>query len=160
MIKGYFNILIIIVTYIINFLLIHYPKMNKINNLLIILNIFFLLYYSFHLLVFTDEFALNNLGTFNHAIAGLSEIIGIIFLSLSISLFLILRNKINGQLPLFVTIFLIQLLIFINFLRYILTNSPGETNINTIILNTMIFLSGLIVSVIFIFINYKKLKQF
>ena len=72
--------------------------MNKTNNLLITLNIIFLLYYSIQLLFFTDEFALNNLGAFNHAIAGLSEIIGIIFLSLSISLFLILRNKINGQL--------------------------------------------------------------
>ena len=57
--------------------------MNKTNNLLIILNILFLLYYSFQLLIFTDEFALNNLGSFNHAIAGLSEVVGIIFLSLA-----------------------------------------------------------------------------
>ena len=79
--------------------------MNKTNILLIILNIFFLLYYSIQLLIYTDEFALNNLGTFNHAIAGLSEIIGIIFFSLAISLILILMKSINGQLPLFILIF-------------------------------------------------------
>ena len=66
--------------------------MNKTNNLLIILNILFLLYYSFQLLIYTDEFALKNLGSFNHAIAGLSEVVGIIFLSLAISLIFILGN--------------------------------------------------------------------
>ena len=114
--------------------------MNKTNNLLIILNILFLLYYSFQLLIYTDEFALNNLGSFNHAIAGLSEVVGIIFLSLAISLFLILKKSINGQLPLFLTIFLIQLLIFINFLRYIFSNSPGETTIESITFNSILFL--------------------
>ncbi len=102
--------------------------MNITSKFLIVFNIFFLLYYSFQLLVFTDEFALDNLGVFNHAIAGLSEIIGIIFLSLAISLLLILRRTIKSQLPLFITIFLIQLLIFINFLRYIFTESTGETS--------------------------------
>ena len=132
--------------------------MNKTNNLLIILNILFFLYYSFQLLIYTDEFALNNLGSFNHAIAGLSEIIGIIFLSLAISLFLILRNTIRGQFPLFVIIFLIQLLIFINFLRYIFTDSPGETNMESIIFNSLIFLFGLSTSIIFLLKNYKILK--
>ena len=132
--------------------------MNKTNNLLIILNILFLLYYSFQLLIFTDEFALNNLGSFNHAIAGLSEVVGIIFLSLAISLFLILKKSINGQLPLFLTIFLIQLLIFINFLRYIFSNSPGETTIESIIFNSMLFLLGLVISIIFISRNYKLLR--
>ena len=132
--------------------------MNKTNNLLIILNIFFLLYYSFQLLIFTDEFALNNLGSFNHAIAGLSEVVGIIFLSLAISLFLILKKSINGQLPLFLTIFLIQLLIFINFLRYIFSNSPGETTIESITFNSILFLLGLVISVIFISRNYKLLR--
>ena len=132
--------------------------MNKTNNLLIILNILFLLYYSFQLLIFTDEFALNNLGTFNHAIAGLSEIVGIIFLSLAISLILILKKSINGQLPLFLTIFLIQLLIFINFLRYIFTNSPGETTIESITFNSILFLLGLVISIIFISRNYKLLR--
>ena len=134
--------------------------MNITNKILIVINIFFLLYYSFQLLVFTDEFALSNLGAFNHAIAGLSEVIGIIFLSLSISLFLILRSTIKAQLPLFITIFLIQLLIFINFLRYIFTNSPGETSIESITYNAFIFFIGLIVSIIFLIKNYKILKQF
>ena len=134
--------------------------MNRTNKFLIIINIFFLLYYSFQLLIFTDEFALKNLGVFNHAIAGLSEVIGIIFLSLAISLYLILRNTIKAQLPLFITIFLIQLLIFINFLRYIYTDSPGETTIESIILNSIIFFLGLINSIVFLFKNYKILKQF
>ena len=132
--------------------------MNKTNNLLIILNILFLLYYSFQLLIYTDEFALNNLGSFNHAIAGLSEVVGIIFLSLAISLFLILKKSINGQLPLFLTIFLIQLLIFINFLRYIFSNSPGETTIETITFNSILFLLGLVISIIFILRNYEQLR--
>ena len=131
--------------------------MNITNKILIVINIFFLLYYSFQLLVFTDEFALSNLGAFNHAIAGLSEVIGIIFLSLAISLFLILRNTIKAQLPLFITIFLIQLLIFINFLRYIFTDSPGETTIESITFNALIFFLALINSSIFL---YKNLKQF
>ncbi len=134
--------------------------MNIKNKFLIFFNIFFLLYYSFQLLVFTDEFALNNLGVFNHAIAGLSEIIGIIFLSLAISLLLILRRTIKSQLPLFITIFLIQLLIFINFLRYIFTDSPGETTMQSISLNALIFFFGLISSIFFLYINYKSLKQF
>ena len=130
------------------------------SKFLIIFNIFFLLYYSFQLLVFTDEFALNNLGAFNHAIAGLSEVIGIIFLSLAISLVLILRKSIKSQLPLFITIFLIQLLIFINFLRYIFTDSPGETTMESIILNAFIFFLGFFSSGIFLYKNYKILKQF
>ena len=134
--------------------------MNKTSKFLIVFNIFFLLYYSFQLLVFTDEFALDNLGVFNHAIAGLSEIIGIIFLSLAISLLLILRRTIKSQLPLFITIFLIQLLIFINFLRYIFTDSPGETSVQSISLNALIFFFGLISSIFFLYINYKSLKQF
>ena len=132
--------------------------MNITSKFLIIFNIFFLLYYSFQLLVFTDEFAINNLGAFNHAIAGLSEIIGIVFLSLAISLLLILRRTIKSQLPLFITIFLIQLLIFINFLRYIFSNSPGETTIESITFNSILFLLGLVISIIFISRNYKLLR--
>ena len=134
--------------------------MNIKSKFLIVLNIFFLLYYSFQLLVFTDEFAINNLGIFNHAIAGLSEVIGIIFLSLALSLFLIFRITIKSQLPLFVTIFLIQLLIFLNFLRYIFTDSPGETTMESITLNALIFFFGLINSSIFLYKNFKILKQF
>jgi len=132
--------------------------MKKTNNFLLLLNIFFLLYYSFQLLVYTDEFALKNLGIFNHAVAGLSEIIGIIFLALSISIVYIWKNNIKGQLPLFLSILLIQVLIFFNFLRYIFTDSPGETTIESIILNAFIFLLGGLVNSLFILINFRKLK--
>ena len=132
--------------------------MKKTNNFLLLLNIFFLLYYSIQLLIYTDEFALNNLGIFNHAVAGLSEIIGIIFLSLSISIIYVWKKNINGQLPLFLSILLIQILILLNFLRYIFTDSPGETTIEAIILNAFIFLLGGVVSSLFILINFRKLK--
>ena len=132
--------------------------MKKINNILLLLNIFFLLYYLFQLLVYTDEFALKNLGTFNHALAGLSEIIGIIFLALSISIIYIWKNNIKGQLPLFLSILLIQVLIFLNFLRYIFTDSPGETTIESIIFNAFIFFIGGLVNFLFIYINFSKLK--
>ena len=132
--------------------------MKKTSNFLLLLNIFFLLYYSFQLLVYTDEFALKNLGFFNHAVAGLSEIIGIIFLALSISIVYVWKNKINGQLPLFLSILLIQVLIFFNFLRYIYTDSPGETTIESIILNAFIFLIGGLNNCFFILINFRKLK--
>ena len=36
--------------------------MIKTNNILILLNIIFLLYYSIQLLIFTDEFSISNLG--------------------------------------------------------------------------------------------------
>ena len=62
---------------------------------LLSINIIFLLYYSIQLLLFTDEFALKNIGFFNHAVAGLSEIIGIIFLCLSIGLFISFFNLIK-----------------------------------------------------------------
>ena len=132
--------------------------MKKINNILLLLNIFFLLYYSFKLLVYTDEFALKNLGTFNHALAGLSEIIGIIFLALSISIIYIWKNYIKGQLPLFLSILLIQVLIFFNFLKYIFTDSTGETTIESIIFNAFIFFIGGLVNFLFIYINFSKLK--
>ena len=132
--------------------------MKKINNILLLLNIFFLLYYSFQLLVYTDEFALKNLGTFNHAVAGLSEIIGIIFLALSISIIYIWKNNIKGQLPLFLSILLIQVLIFFNFLKYIFTDSSGETTIESIIFNAFIFFIGGLVNFLFIYINFSKLK--
>ena len=50
---------------------------DPLSVILLISNIIFLLYYSLQLLLFTDEFALKNIGFFNHAVAGLSEIIGI-----------------------------------------------------------------------------------
>ena len=134
--------------------------MSKTNNILILLNIIFLLYYSIQLLIFTDEFSISNLGSFNHAIAGLSEIIVIIFFSLALSLILIIKNNIKGQISIFFTIFFIQLLIFINFLRYIFTNSPGDTPIVSITFNALIFFIGLIVSIIFLLKNFKILKKF
>ena len=114
-------------------------RKNIINLSLIVVNIFFLLYYSFQLLIFTDEFAMKNIGFFNHAIAGLLEIIGIIFLSLAIGLIFIFFKGVTNQLPLLITIFLMQIIISLNFWRYVLTDSPGETDINTIILHALIF---------------------
>jgi len=48
---------------------------DSISQALLGVNIIFLLYYSIYLLIFTDEFAIKNIGFFNHAVAGLSEII-------------------------------------------------------------------------------------
>ena len=116
---------------------------NFVSLGLIGVNIIFLLYYSFQLLIFTDEFALKNIGFFNHAVAGLSEIIGIIFFSLAIGLTLIFIKGVKNQLPLLITILLMQIFIALNFWRYVLTNSPGETDMNTIIFNALTFsLSG------------------
>ena len=114
-------------------------RKNRINLCLIGVNIIFLLYYALQLLIFTDEFALKNIGFFNHAVAGLSEIIGIIFFSLAVGLTFILIKGIKNQFPLLITILLMQIIISLNFWRYVLTDSPGETDINTIILNALIF---------------------
>ena len=116
---------------------------NRINLCLIGVNIIFLLYYALQLLIFTDEFALKNIGFFNHAVAGLSEIIGIIFFSLAVGLSFMLIKGLKNQLPLLITILLMQITIALNFWRYVLTNSPGETSINAITFNALIFsLSG------------------
>ena len=118
-------------------------RKNRINLCLIGVNIIFLLYYALQLLIFTDEFALKNIGFFNHAVAGLSEIIGIIFFSLAVGLTFMLIKGLKNQLPLLTTIFLMQITIALNFWRYVLTNSPGETSINAITFNALIFsLSG------------------
>ena len=135
-----------------------YINMNKkIDILIIIMNIIFLTYYSIQLLVFTDEFALANLGFFNHAIAGLSEILGIIFLTFIIGLIIILFRSIDKQLPIFLSIFVFQLSCSINFWRYIFTNSPGETNIEIITTNAYLFSIIAFVTGILIFRNYNKL---
>ena len=118
-------------------------RKNRINLCLIGVNIIFLLYYALQLLIFTDEFALRNIGFFNHAVAGLSEIIGIIFFSLAVGLTFMLIKGLKNQLPLLITILLMQITIALNFWRYVLTNSPGETSINVITFNALIFsLSG------------------
>ena len=114
-------------------------RKNRINLCLIGVNIIFLLYYALQLLIFTDEFALKNIGFFNHAVAGLSEIIGIIFFSLAVGLTFILIKGLKNQLPLLITILLMQITIALNFWRYVLTNSPGETSLNAIIFNALIF---------------------
>ena len=113
---------------------------DPLSFILLIFNILFLLYYSAQLLLFTDEFTLKNIGFFNHAIAGLSEIIGIIFFCLSIGLLISLFNGAKNQAPLFITIFLTQIFISLNFWRYVFTNSPGETDIKTITFNASVFL--------------------
>ena len=118
-------------------------RKNSTDLCLIGVNIIFLLYYAFQLLIFTDEFALKNIGFFNHAVAGLSEIIGIIFFSLAVGLTFMLIKGLKNQLPLLITILIMQITIALNFWRYVLTNSPGETSINAITFNALIFsLSG------------------
>ena len=114
-------------------------RKNSTDLCLIGVNIIFLLYYSFQLLIFTDEFALKNIGFFNHAVAGLSEIIGIIFFSLAIGLTFIFIKGVKNQLPLLITILLMQTIISLNFWRYVLTDSPGETDINIITFNALMF---------------------
>ena len=112
---------------------------KKIDLFIIIINIIFFAYYATQLLVFTDEFAINNLGFFNHAIAGLSEIIGIIFTTFIIALLIILSRGLEKQLPLISIITLFQILAALNFWRYVFTDSPGETNLNIITVNAVVF---------------------
>ena len=112
---------------------------KKIDVFIIIINIIFFAYYATQLLVFTDEFAINNLGFFNHAIAGLSEIIGIIFTTFIIALLIILFRGLEKQLPLISIITLFQILAALNFWRYVFTDSPGETNLNIITVNAVVF---------------------
>ena len=112
---------------------------KKVDILIILINIIFFAYYAIQLIIFTDEFAINNLGFFNHAVAGLSEIIGIIFITFIIALLIITFRGLEKQLPFILIIFLFQFLAALNFWRYVFTNSPGETNLNTITINAVIF---------------------
>ena len=130
---------------------------KKIDILIIIMNIFFFSYYSIQLLVFTDEFAQANLGFFNHAVAGLSEIIGIIFITFVIGLIIILFRNIEKQLPIFLSILIFQLACSINFWRYVFTNSPGETNIEIITTNAYLFSIITLFTGILILRNYNRL---
>ena len=129
---------------------------KKIDLLIIIMNIFFFTYYAIQLLVFTDEFALANLGFFNHAVAGLSEIIGIIFITFVVSLILILFRNVEKQLPILLCIFIFELATSINFWRYVLTDSPGETDLNIIANNAIFFSVITSFTIILIIKNYKK----
>ena len=128
----------------------------KINYFLLILNIFFLLYFSFQLLVFTDEFSIKNIGFFNHAVAGLSEIIGVIFFCLAIGLGIIVFRGANNQLPLLTTVFLMQIIISLNFWRYVITDNPGETSINIIMFNAFVF-SLMSFSMLILIIRLKRI---
>ena len=130
---------------------------KKIDILIVIINIFFFLYYAVQLLVFTDEFARANLGFFNHAVAGLSEIIGIIFVTFSIGLITILFRGLDRQLPVVFSIFVFQLVCSINFWRYVITDSPGETNIEVITSNAYIFSAITFLTGILFLRNYSKL---
>ena len=112
---------------------------DSISQALLGVNIIFLLYYSIYLLIFTDEFAIKNIGFFNHAVAGLSEIIGIIFFCLAVGLGIIIVRGASNQLPLLITVFLMQIIISLNFWRYVFTDNTGETNFNTIIFNASVF---------------------
>jgi len=130
---------------------------KNIDNLIIIFNIIFFSYYAIQLLVFTDEFALNNLGFFNHAVAGLSEIIGIIFLSFALSFVTIIFRGLEKQSPLIYCIFIIQFLVSINFWRYVITNSPGETNLDIISINAIFFSLVTFLNLLLIIKNFKKI---
>ena len=130
---------------------------KNIDNLIIIINIIFFSYYGIQLLVFTDEFALNNLGFFNHAVAGLSEIIGIIFISFVIAYTIIIFRGAEKQLPFMFVIFLFQLLAALNFWRYVLTDSPGETSLNVITINAILFSILSVLNFLFILRNLKKI---
>ncbi len=130
---------------------------KNIDNLIIIINIIFFSYYAIQLLVFTDEFALNNLGFFNHAVAGLSEIIGIIFISFVIAYTIIIFRGAEKQLPFMFVIFLFQLLAALNFWRYVLTDSPGETSLKVIAINAILFSILSVLNFLFILRNLKKI---
>ena len=117
-----------------------------IKKIFLSINIIFFLYFAIQLLVFTDEFAEENIGFFNHAVAGLAEVIGIIFFSFFLALIIIFIKGIEKQFPFFLTIFLTQFIIAINFWRYVLTNSPGESNLDTITINAMAFSSTCVIS--------------
>ena len=131
--------------------------MKIIDISIILVNLLFFSYYSIQLLIFTDEFALNNLGFFNHAVAGLSEVLGIIFLTFVIGFIIIFLKGIEKQLPFIFSIFILQLIASLNFWRYVLTDSPGETSIQVITINAIIFSLVSFLSLIMIINNIRKL---
>ena len=129
---------------------------GKINLILLVFNIFCLLYYSIQLLAFTDEFVSSNIGFFNHAVAGLSEIIGIIFFCLAAGLSIIVFKGANNQLPLLTTVCLMQIIISLNFWRYVITDNPGETSISIIMFNAFVF-SLMSFSMLILIIRLKRI---
>ena len=127
---------------------------KTLQKIIILVNLLILLYYSIQLLVFTDEFTLQNFGFYNHAVAGLSEILGILLLCLAIGLFFILIKGLQFQFVLLFTIFLFEGLVALNLWRYVITNSPGEANIQVITNNAILF-SLASISMLFLLV-YKK----
>ena len=123
------------------------------HKIIILINIIFLLYYSFQLIIFTDEFTTSNLGFYNHAVAGLAEVLGILLFSLSLGLLFVLIKNYKNQFPLFITIFLFEIIVSVNLWRYIITNSPGETSIGIISINAILFS---LVSISMIFLLFLK----
>ena len=73
----------------------------RVIKFLLLINIIFFSYFAVQLLVFTDEFALSNIGFFNHAVAGLAELIGIIFVSFAIAIIIIFFKGTDKQFPFF-----------------------------------------------------------
>ena len=130
---------------------------KKVDILIVIINIIFFAYFAIQLIIFTDEFSINNLGFFNHAVAGLSEIIGIIFISFIIALSIIVFRGLERQLPFILIIFLFQFLAALNFWRYVFTDSPGETNLNIITINAVIFSIISCLNLILILKNINKI---
>lgn len=127
---------------------------NILQKFSILINILILLYYSIQLLVFTDEFTLHNFGFYNHAIAGLAEILGILVLCLSIGLIFIFIKGLQFQFLLLFIVFLFESLVALNLWRYVITNSPGETNIQVITNNAILF-SLASITMLFLLV-YKK----
>ena len=130
---------------------------KKVDILIVIINIIFFAYFAIQLIIFTDEFSINNLGFFNHAVAGLSEIIGIIFITFIIALSIIVFRGLERQLPFILIIFVFQFLAALNFWRYVFTDSPGETNLNIITINAVIFSIISCLNLILILKNINKI---
>ena len=109
-------------------------------------------------MVFTDEFSIKNIGFFNHAVAGLAEIIGIIFLSLSLGMIYSMFNSMHTQIPLYLSIFLIEFILSINFWRYVITDAPGEATISIIQFNALIF-SFISLTMLLLIYRIKKTRR-
>jgi len=66
-------------------------------------------------------------------------IITLIIILIIIGLSIIIFKGANNQLPLLATIFMMQIIISLNFWRYVITDNPGETSINIIMFNAFVF---------------------
>ena len=78
-------------------------------------------------------------------------------MTFSIGLITILVRGFDNQLPVFFSIFVFQLACSVNFWRYVITDSPGETNIEVIANNAYIFTAITLLTAIFFLRNYSKL---